>query len=77
MALSFNLADLFVQFSVKGAEALNKTFEQIQGHLQKIQSGANAVASAMDTAFGRARTTLVGLVTAGIASSRACSSHRS
>jgi hypothetical protein len=67
--LSFNLAELFVQFSAKGAEALVKTFDQIEGHLKSIRAGADAMSSAIQSTFGRAQIALVGFVGAGIASS--------
>jgi len=69
VALSFNLADLFVTFTARGAEALAKTFEGIEGHLKQVQAGATAMSSAIESTFGRAKIALLGFVTAGVATS--------
>lgn len=69
MSISSKLADLFVEWSMKGIEGFQAALTQAKSGLEKVQQGADAVGKIGDAAFRKAGLALTGLVTAGVAMS--------
>src|SRR5579859_2143155 len=69
MGFSGKLADLFVEFSAKGAEVLKAKLDEIKASLDKMQAGAEAVGRKAGLAFASLTGTVGGFVTAGFAGS--------
>src|SRR4029077_13881557 len=66
---SGSLADLFVTFSAKGAEALKATIGSLKTELNKVQTGIDNLGRKAGIAFATLSGTVGGLVTAGAAGS--------
>lgn len=69
--MAWKLADLFVEFSLKGVTAVQKAFEGVQTQMEGVKKGAEAVANAAESAFGKAKLGVMGFATAGLAASSA------
>lgn len=69
MAFTSKLAELFVEFTTRGVEPINRALTQMQGQLANVQRGADAVGAVASRAFSRASVALGGMVTAGVAMS--------
>jgi phage-related protein len=66
---NWRLADLFVELSVQGAEALNQKLNGVKTELDKVQAGVEAVGRVADRSIGRAVAAFTGLTAAGVATS--------
>lgn len=67
--MGFKLADLFVQFSVQGLDAVTKALDTVEKNLKGIEAQTQKVADAARSGFGAAAAALTGFVTAGVAMS--------
>lgn len=67
--MAFRIAELFVEWTMKGVEAFQKAIETAHTSIAKLSAGANAVGQQAEAAFNKLNGTVGGFVRQGIAAS--------